>query len=197
MISRIFSVFTIVLVLAGFQTAFAQYSARLVQIEPENVAVIYNNGEFRTGATTESGGTGGDYDYAKFGIRAGTTRGYTGVGLVDIVLPDDFDGDGKADIAVYRAGDSSAAPQSYFYIINSSDNSIRIEPWGLRGDIGTMPGDYDGDGKTDIAVFRKTGSGSVNPASFRVRQSDGSYTVTPWATDSTFRSRRCGLTKPI
>lgn len=55
MISKFSKVFAVVLVLAGFQTAFAQYSSRMVAEEPENVSVLYNNGSFNTGATTESG----------------------------------------------------------------------------------------------------------------------------------------------
>lgn len=39
--------------------------------------------------------------------------------------------------------------------------------------------DFDGDGKADLAVFRKSGTGFA-PASFIVRQNDGSDLVTPW-----------------
>src|SRR6266513_2458635 len=58
----------------------------------------------------------------------------------------DFDGDGKADIAVFQDG--------YWYVIPSSNPSAPIvQEWGIPGDI-PVPGDYDGDGKTDFAVFR-------------------------------------------
>src|SRR6266403_3226391 len=58
----------------------------------------------------------------------------------------DFDGDGKADIGVFRNG--------YWYVIPSSNPSAPIlQLWGIPGDI-PVPGDYDGDGKTDFAVFR-------------------------------------------
>ena len=123
---------------------------------------------------------GGNDAYAQFGIRAGTTRGYTGVGLVDIVLPEDFDGDGKADIAVYRAGNSAAEPQSYFYIFNSSDNTIRIEPWGQRFDVGTTPGDYDGDGKADLVVWRPGATIGAQSTFFVKNSSDNSMRVVPF-----------------
>jgi len=58
----------------------------------------------------------------------------------------DFDGDGKADIGVFRNG--------YWYVIPSSNPSAPIlQLWGIPGDI-PVPGDYDGDGKTDFAIFR-------------------------------------------
>src|SRR6266481_1716921 len=59
----------------------------------------------------------------------------------------DFDGDSKADISVFRPSDG------YWYVIPSSNPSAPIvHQWGYPGNI-PVPGDYDGDGKTDFAVF--------------------------------------------
>ncbi|MEO6393747.1 MAG: VCBS repeat-containing protein, partial [Pyrinomonadaceae bacterium] len=40
-----------------------------------------------------------------------------------------------------------------WYILRSSDNSVYVVNWGLNTDR-PAPGDYDGDGKTDVAVYR-------------------------------------------
>jgi hypothetical protein len=69
------------------------------------------------------------------------------VGLKPVV--NDFDGDGKTDISIWRPTDG------FWYILNSSNGTVTQTQWGIGalGDI-TVPGDYDGDGKTDIAVWR-------------------------------------------
>ncbi|MBC7911510.1 MAG: VCBS repeat-containing protein, partial [Pyrinomonadaceae bacterium] len=58
----------------------------------------------------------------------------------------DFDGDGRSDVAVYRAGSGN-------WYINSTCASPKSVSFGTAGDR-IVPADYDGDGQTDFAVFR-------------------------------------------
>ena len=65
----------------------------------------------------------------------------------DQVIPGDFDGDGRTDVAVYRPNGG------YWFLLRSSDSTLQFMQWGEPGDIPT-PGDFDGDGRDDIAVLR-------------------------------------------
>lgn len=61
-------------------------------------------------------------------------------------IPFDFDGDKRADLSVFRPSNGS------WYIQQSSGGNAAIA-FGLMNDK-TSPADYDGDGKTDAAVYR-------------------------------------------
>lgn len=66
----------------------------------------------------------------------------------------DFDGDGKTDYAVAGfARGFSTMQLRYWYISINGTNEYREIQFGMLGDR-EVPADYDGDGKTDIAVFR-------------------------------------------
>ncbi|MEO7509518.1 MAG: VCBS repeat-containing protein, partial [Pyrinomonadaceae bacterium] len=89
----------------------------------------------------------------------GTGVGFTSTGG-DVATPEDFDGDGKTDIAVWRRGGNGDPNKSIFFILQSSTGTLRAEQFGKQGDDPTVVDDYDGDGKADVAVFRaNTGAG--------------------------------------
>ena len=85
-------------------------------------------------------------------------------------VPGGYDGDGKADIAVYRSSTGE------WIIQRSSDGVPTHASWGCPscGDI-AVPADYDGDGTADIAVYR-----SSTGEWFIQRSSDGQLTHTSW-----------------
>jgi CubicO group peptidase (beta-lactamase class C family) len=56
----------------------------------------------------------------------------------------DFDGDGKADVSVFRNGN---------WYIQGSISGFSGRNWGFATDI-PAPADFDGDGRTDVSVFR-------------------------------------------
>lgn len=77
---------------------------------------------------------------------------------VDITVIGDFDGDKKTDFAVYRPDDPNTVENECengcaWYILQSSNNGFLATRFGSTQDK-PVAADYDGDGKTDIAVRR-------------------------------------------
>ena len=92
----------------------------------------------------------------------------------DLVAPGDYDGDGKTDIAVVREG---ATPTSnlIWFILRSSTGAAQIDYFGLTGSDSLTQADYDGDGKTDVAIWR-----DPNGAFFYRKSTDQVVNVFVW-----------------
>jgi subtilisin-like proprotein convertase family protein len=95
----------------------------------------------------------------------------SGVNPVSCMAPD-YDGDGRTDMAVYR-------PESGEWFISQSGSSggLWYVQWGAAahlnaGDV-AVPADYDGDGRADVAVFRRT-----TGRWWQINSFDGSFVLT-------------------
>ena len=87
---------------------------------------------------TADAANGGNYG----AVTAGVVVVYPPTAPSSSVLGD-FDGNGLAEVAVFR-------PSTGVWYIQSASAAVT---WGGNGDV-PLPGDFDGDGKADVAVFR-------------------------------------------
>lgn len=88
----------------------------------------------------------------------------------------DFDGDKKADLAFYRPADNENK-SSQWHILRSSDNVAQSLEFGSAGDV-LVPGDYNGDGMTDVAVYQP----STN-IWFTSKDPSTNYDAVQWGSD--------------
>jgi hypothetical protein len=112
-----------------------------------NVAVIASssalsvapNTSFSRIATTDASGAYGEV------VPTGTYSMFFEAGPAAV---GDIDGDGLADISVFRPSNGT-----WFTISSHNPSNFIVQQWGTSGDI-PVPADYDGDRTTDIAVWR-------------------------------------------
>ncbi|HEX8250720.1 MAG TPA: BACON domain-containing carbohydrate-binding protein, partial [Pyrinomonadaceae bacterium] len=83
----------------------------------------------------------------------------------------DYDGDGRADLSVFRPSTGS------WYISRSSDNGFVGVQFGANGDL-IAPADFDGDMITDICVFRPSDGGW-----YRLNSSNNTFTPAQFGTN--------------
>jgi hypothetical protein len=96
----------------------------------------------------------------------------------DEFISEDFDGDDKDDIAVWRPG---AATVARFFILQSNGNVLRQEAFGQTGDDPSVVDDYNGDNRADLAVFRPS-----NGTWYYRTAANGAVTFVPWGQSGDF-----------
>lgn len=126
--------------------------------------------------------------FAIFWIRSGATGAVDHFewGLPsDFVVPGDYDGDGSTDIATVRGSGgnflwyirSSSAPTIYNYYSPSAYFGNSLTDFLVQGD-------YDGDGRTDIAIWRPNADPTMNY--FYWVGSTSGFTAYPWGLDGDY-----------
>jgi uncharacterized delta-60 repeat protein len=96
----------------------------------------------------------------------------------DRYLPGDYDGDGKDDFALvrkYNIGSNPPTPIEWYIRYSSGIPDLNTK-WGSGGVDQFGPSDYDGDGITDITIYRRGGENSY----YILRSSDQTSMVIQW-----------------
>lgn len=109
------------------------------------------NGDLRDDVAVYRPGTQGVWYYktSQSALFTAVEWGQAG----DVPVPGDYDGDGKSDFVTKRAEGANARFYKRMTAPFLSGGTQTSELFGLAADT-AVPGDYDGDGKTDIAVVR-------------------------------------------
>ena len=122
----------------------------------------------KAGGCTDTDNNNADFDVVTAPVprNTATTTPCSGGPVVNVQHVIDFNGDGKTDFSVIRNTGGGANGQStWFNLINGGGSGQAA--FGIASDF-FVPADYDGDSKTDLAVWR---SGVAGAATWYVLQS--------------------------
>src|SRR5262249_44143425 len=130
-----------------------QFLSATYVLPPGNVQAVRARFRYQGNAVPCGGSTSTFDDVDDLGFRVGSNRTVS-----------DFDGGGKTDRTVFTGGGN-------WSIRKSSNNATQTIAWGLSTDK-PVPGDYDGDGLIDPAVYRPS------DGMWHVLKSTSNYTAT-------------------
>lgn len=156
---------------------------------PAADAPVDMNGDGKTDyvvVRNTGGGVGGQITWY-IQNNGGTSRGAAWGISTDFFIPEDYNGDGSDDVAVWRPG-ATAGAQSNFYVLQSGTNTFLSAQFGQNGDDPTVVNDYDGDNKADFAVYR-VGATAGAPSFWYYRPSGTAgvnFTTVQWGQNGDF-----------
>jgi hypothetical protein len=101
----------------------------------------------------------------------------------DIPVPADYDGDGKTDLAIYNpVGYNESGTACGLWKINYSSSEIVRKYcfgwWNTVTNNTPVPGDYDDDGRTDMAVYQPLDPSGVGLYEWAIRYTNNGSVVT-------------------
>jgi hypothetical protein len=118
--------------------------------------LVYNPRDGRFAKWYGSSAVGSAFDFQPTRVAGGGSPGWDRIAMV----PADFDGDRKTDVLVYRPEDGAFA-KWYSRSDGARSPDFDYQPasaaGGLRGawsGVVMLPADFDGDGRTDILIYR-------------------------------------------
>jgi surface antigen len=165
------------------------WDAAVVPGNPGHVAVVESVNSIDASSPLNDNITISEYNYAGTGegdTRTGTAASMGFTEFVDFgvhpttatykAVPDDFNGDGKSDVALYYTSSSQGTP--LLQILQSGGNgfSALSNTYGWGPPTKAVTGDFNGDGKTDLLWIEPYGGSYVG----QVMLSTGAGFVSGW-----------------